>query len=292
MTTRIDPELCFVLMPMKDEFIELYEDLVKPTVEKAGLKCEYAGDILGPGIIMEDIWDRVERARLIIADLTGRNANVFYEVGYAHALDRHKVILLSQDVEDVPFDLQGFRCIRYRLGPRGPKELGEKLTGTVGAVLAEAPESRGAEVGVADAATVEQSPPRVASESALALQEAVESAVAGSVPLSREQSALILDLLDKVDSSEARLNLVVTAFWEDLVTAVQGKNMHGAAILRDCKPVRVEGDTLILNARSSFHRDKLSEGRAKLLVEGELKRLTNSLRSISMRYSPSEDRRS
>jgi hypothetical protein len=291
MTTRIDPELCFVLMPMRDEFIELYEELVKPTVDKAGLMCEYAGDILGPGIIMEDIWDRVERARLVIADLTGRNPNVFYEVGYAHALDRHKVILLSQDVEDVPFDLHGFRCIRYRLGPRGQKELGEKLTRTVQAVLAEAPESPRAEAGVPDA-LVEQSSPGVASKSALALQEAVESAVAGSVPLSREQSVLILDLLDKMDSSEARLNLVVTAFWEDLVTAVQGKNMHVAAILRDCKPVRVEGDTLILNARSSFHRDKLSEGRAKVLVEEELKRLTNSLRSISMRYSPSEDGRS
>jgi len=126
-------------MPMRDEFEELYEDVIKPTVQQAGLNCEYAGDILGPGIIMEDIWDRVERARLIIADLTGRNPNVFYEVGYAHSLDRQKVILLSQDVEDVPFDLRAFRCIKYRLGPRGPKELGDKLSKTISAVLAEEP---------------------------------------------------------------------------------------------------------------------------------------------------------
>ena len=137
MTEEIDPMLCFVLMPMSDDFIELYDDVIKPAVEKAGLKCEYAGDILDPGIIMEDIWDRIERARLIIADLTERNPNVFYEVGYAHALDKCKVILLGQNTDDIPFDLRGFRCIEYRLGPRGPKQLGEKLSKTIEAVLAE-----------------------------------------------------------------------------------------------------------------------------------------------------------
>jgi formylglycine-generating enzyme required for sulfatase activity len=134
--------LCFVLMPMRGDFIDLYDGVIKPTVQDCGLECVHAGEIFGAKLIMEDIWTHIERARVVVADLTGRNVNVFYEVGYAHAFDKHKVVLITQSMEDVPFDLQGFRCIRYQLGPSGLRRLGKDLTNQLQAVLSTQPTSR------------------------------------------------------------------------------------------------------------------------------------------------------
>ena len=136
MSKEIDAGLCFVLVPFEPQFMGLYEGVIKPTVEAAGLNCLYAGEILGPGVIMDDIWQFIDKARVIIADLTGRNPNVFYEVGYGHSLDKGKVILLTQEMGDVPFDLQGFRCIEYDLAPRGLELLRSKVAKTIHAVLA------------------------------------------------------------------------------------------------------------------------------------------------------------
>jgi len=135
MRAEIDHKLCFVLMPMRGEFEELYEYIIKPTVEEVDLNCEYAGEIVVPGLIMDDIWDRIERARVLVADLTECNPNVVYEVGYAHSLDKRKVILLSQSLDGLPFDLRGFRCIPYGLGPRALEKLRAELHVALRAVL-------------------------------------------------------------------------------------------------------------------------------------------------------------
>jgi RNA polymerase sigma factor (sigma-70 family) len=141
MSVTIDPKLCFVLMPFRPQFEEIYEEIVKPEAEELGLNCVYAEEIFGARRIMDDIWDCLERARVVIAELTDRNPNVFYEVGYAHSLDKGKVILITQTMEDVPFDLQAFRCIEYSLGPRGLRELRGRLRKQMEAVLAEKPQS-------------------------------------------------------------------------------------------------------------------------------------------------------
>jgi hypothetical protein len=88
---EIDEKLCFVLMPFADEFQPIY---------------------------------------VVIAELTGKNPNLFYEVGLGHALGK-KVILLTQNVKDVPFDLRHLRCIVYRDTPPGVKALEERLTGAI-----------------------------------------------------------------------------------------------------------------------------------------------------------------
>jgi len=72
------------------------------------------------------IWEQVLRADLIIADLTGRNPNVFYELGYAHALHKNS-ILITQSIEDVPFDLRHRQMIRYAATPKGYQALKESL---------------------------------------------------------------------------------------------------------------------------------------------------------------------
>ncbi len=133
---EIEEDLCFVLMPFAEEFQPIYDDHIKPAVEGAGLRCVRADDLFGPQAIIYDIWQYICRARVVVAELTGRNPNVFYEVGLSHALDK-KVILLTQSMDDVPFDLRHLRCIVYEYTPRGAEALGRKLCGAIVAVLKE-----------------------------------------------------------------------------------------------------------------------------------------------------------
>jgi len=69
-------------------------------------------DIFGTGKIIDQIWDGIIKAKVLIAELTTRNPNVYYELGLAHAL-RKPVVLISSNEEDVPFDLQHIRVIYY-----------------------------------------------------------------------------------------------------------------------------------------------------------------------------------
>ncbi len=133
---EIEEDLCFVLMPFAKEFQPLYDDHIKPTVKRAGLKCVRADDLFGPRAIIYDIWKYIGKARVVIADLTGKNPNVFYEVGLGHALDK-RVILLTQSMDDIPFDLRHLRCIVYRYDPRGAAALERKLSRAIEEVLQE-----------------------------------------------------------------------------------------------------------------------------------------------------------
>ncbi|HSE63208.1 MAG TPA: hypothetical protein VLG15_06310, partial [Thermoanaerobaculia bacterium] len=126
----LDPQLCFVLMPFSDKARALYDDNIRPTVEKGGLRCERADDIVSTGLITHDIWERINRARLLIAELTDRNPNVFYELGLAHALSKD-VILITQSMDSVPFDLQAVRCLCYDFTPRGVGKLESALAATI-----------------------------------------------------------------------------------------------------------------------------------------------------------------
>jgi len=109
---RAPSKQCFVIMPFSAtescsarEWTEVFRELVKPTVERAGLSyaCERSKPRLGN--IIEDILDALNRADVVIADVTDRNPNVFYELGVRHAI-RDATILIAQRLEDVPFDLQ------------------------------------------------------------------------------------------------------------------------------------------------------------------------------------------
>jgi len=71
-----------------------------------------ADDLFRSSNIVHDIWDAVSESRVLLADLTNKNANVFYELGLAHAAKK-PVLLLTQSIEDVPFDLRALRVIAY-----------------------------------------------------------------------------------------------------------------------------------------------------------------------------------
>jgi len=95
----------FVLMPFDQEFDDIYKFGIKGAAEDVLAYAERVDEQLYTEGILERIFNQINKADVIVADMTGRNANVFYEVGYAHALDK-VVLLLTQKVEDIPFDLQ------------------------------------------------------------------------------------------------------------------------------------------------------------------------------------------
>ena len=132
----INEQLVFVLSPFLEPFNTIYEDHVRPSIESiGGLSCMRADDIYDNRPIIEDIWQCTNEARILIAELTGRNPNVFYETGIAHTIGK-EVILITQSMEDVPFDLKHLRCIVYEYTPRGTKALEENLKNTVLNILA------------------------------------------------------------------------------------------------------------------------------------------------------------
>ncbi len=103
----------FVLMPFSREFDDAYSLGIKDAVEKAGMLAERVDEqVFHREGILERIYNQIDLADLIIADMTGRNPNVFYEVGYAHAKNK-LCILLTSDADHIPFDLRHHRHIVY-----------------------------------------------------------------------------------------------------------------------------------------------------------------------------------
>ncbi len=108
----IEKKYVLVCMPFSDEFNDIYQLGIKAAVTELGFQCERADEIQYSGGIIDKIYDLIKSAHLIVADMTTKNPNVFYEVGYAHAIGK-EVILLTQKVEDIPVDLRNFRHIIY-----------------------------------------------------------------------------------------------------------------------------------------------------------------------------------
>lgn len=103
----------FVLMQFKPEFDRIYNEHIVKIAGKLRLKVDRADNIFSTEPVMSDVWGAIRAAQVIIADCTGRNPNVFYEIGLAHAMDK-PVILITQNDDDIPFDLRHFRHFTYK----------------------------------------------------------------------------------------------------------------------------------------------------------------------------------
>lgn len=108
-------DTCFVVMPFALPHGEYYKKIYEPAIQKAGLTPVRADtEIFSTGKIMDQIWAGINSAKVLVAELTTRNPNVFYELGLAHALEK-PVVLISSNEGDVPFDLQHIRVIYYNV---------------------------------------------------------------------------------------------------------------------------------------------------------------------------------
>ncbi|WP_216352957.1 hypothetical protein [Xanthomonas axonopodis] len=122
---RIDRGLCAAMMPFSAPFTPVYAKLQEIAVS-LGMECLRADDIWEAQAVIQDIVSLIDRAAVVICDCTGRNPNVFYEIGLAHAFGR-EIILIAQSADDIPFDLRHIRYLTYHPNAQGIYELGEAL---------------------------------------------------------------------------------------------------------------------------------------------------------------------
>lgn len=121
MTKKEDKKICFVISPIGDENSEtrkrsdkVLEHIITPPIEQLGYKIVRADKISKPGIITTQIIQHIVDASLVIADLTERNPNVFYELALRHAI-RKPLVQIIQKGEIIPFDVAATRIIQFEL---------------------------------------------------------------------------------------------------------------------------------------------------------------------------------
>jgi hypothetical protein len=124
---------CFLMMPFGEPFDSYYRDIYIPAARLVGLIPTRADDLFRPTPVIDDIWAMVKKASVLVADLTGGNRNVYYELGLAHAVGK-PVVLVAPDIEEIPFDLRYLRRLIYN---RNHPAWGKKLKNEVSRALAE-----------------------------------------------------------------------------------------------------------------------------------------------------------
>jgi len=123
---NIEPTLASVMMPFHPSFDAVYSEL-KKTTESIGFHCKRADDIWKNPAVIQDVVSLIDSSKILICDCTGRNPNVFYEIGIAHALGR-ETILITQSESDIPFDLRHLRYVKYLNNGEGLAALSSKLS--------------------------------------------------------------------------------------------------------------------------------------------------------------------
>jgi hypothetical protein len=120
----------FVLMSFDPKHRPIYDDHILKVAKSLNLNAKRADDFFTTHHVMSDVWTAINTTRLVIADCTGRNPNVFYEIGVAHTLGR-PVVLITQQSSDVPFDLQAIRYIQFDYTPPGMTKFEKQLSSTL-----------------------------------------------------------------------------------------------------------------------------------------------------------------
>ena len=126
---------CFVLLPFKEPYLTILNDHIKPILaDTFKIRSVKSDDIFRPEAVIETIQKMICASDVIIADITERNPNVYYEVGYSHGVKK-KVIFITQDIKNIPFDIAHLRCVIYEYTPRGVKLLEQNLIKAVKATF-------------------------------------------------------------------------------------------------------------------------------------------------------------
>ncbi len=135
---RIDPlkPKIFVIMQFTTPFNELYTDVILPVGNDLGFQVIRADETFGPGIIIADIERQINESTAVIADITPNNPNVYWEVGYSHALKK-PTILIAEGGTDLPFDVSPFRTLFYENSIAGKACVEEGLKKHIEAIQSE-----------------------------------------------------------------------------------------------------------------------------------------------------------
>lgn len=128
----MDSRLCYVIMPFAECYRSTYTQAILPVFPRISRErgeswtCRRADDPCASGSISKEIVKSLHDADLVIADLSGCNPNVLYELGIAHSFGR-PTILIIQDIKELPFDIKDYRVVTYDDSSDGLKIFSERL---------------------------------------------------------------------------------------------------------------------------------------------------------------------
>jgi len=117
----------FVVMQFTESFNTLYEEVIKPVCSEFGYQAVRGDDSFKSGSIINEIAQSIQDASVVIADITPNNPNVYYEVGYAHALNKPTILLSDKMQDRLLFDVSGFRTLFYEDSIGGKRKVHEAL---------------------------------------------------------------------------------------------------------------------------------------------------------------------
>jgi hypothetical protein len=123
--STVEPDLVAIMMPFSAEFTPIHR-AIAAACTSTGRRCLRADDIWEESTIMQDVFNLIFRANVVVVDFSGKNSNVMYETGIAHTLGKH-VIPISQSFEDVPFDMKHHRVLKYLPNAEGIHRLQSAL---------------------------------------------------------------------------------------------------------------------------------------------------------------------
>ncbi|MFC5834882.1 hypothetical protein [Nonomuraea insulae] len=112
MTVSSGESTCFVVMPFREPFTGYYDSIYEPGIREAGLIPVKGDDIFAAGDVLGQIWRAIRECEIVFGELSLMNANVYYEIGLAHALKK-PTVFVAQSVDLLPFDLRAGRCVPY-----------------------------------------------------------------------------------------------------------------------------------------------------------------------------------
>jgi hypothetical protein len=125
----------FVMMPFSEDYQHIFDDEIMAVANTLSLTAARGDFFVAAGQeIMHEVWSAIATSTILIADCTGRNPNVFYEIGIAHAIGK-RVILIAQSTEDIPFDTRHLRHIIYKNTRRGLDDFRAELQKTVQSII-------------------------------------------------------------------------------------------------------------------------------------------------------------
>ena len=130
---------CFVIQPFDaGEFDKRFDDICKPALKRAGLDAYRVDRDPNADVLIDTIEERISKAAMCLADITSDNPNVWYELGFAFAVERPVILICSANRNDkFPFDIQHRKVIRYRTESSSDFEkLGAQITEKADAILA------------------------------------------------------------------------------------------------------------------------------------------------------------
>jgi len=133
-----DKPKAFVVMQFTTPYNELYKEVINPICLAYGIDATRADEVYGPGVIIADIIKQIIEAKLIIADISPKNPNVYYEIGYAHAFLKPTILIAEKNTE-LPFDVSPFRVLFYENTILGKKKIEDGLKRHLNSILIKDP---------------------------------------------------------------------------------------------------------------------------------------------------------